>query len=206
MDFLANINFRDIDEQSTKRGFDEVNRYADIPLRFSETRLGKSEDEKTMFDFATKPVSDAVLILSGGVGTGKTSRLCGAMHERAVLGMSAGKYLSCRTLCAKIRTSKSFSARINEEELYEMYSKTPFLVIDEFGRGDDEKLELQFISTVLALRYDNNLRTAIGTNLSLGNVKNVLANNGAGEDLVDRLSSVLIPMVLDGNSLRKPKY
>ncbi len=202
MDFLKNIEFKEA-AQTRLVNLEHINTCSNIPRRFSNARLGDSKIDQDIKRFATESESDKVLLLTGDVGTGKTTKLCGAMHERAFNGQNAGEYVSCRTLCAKIRSSKSFAATENEEDLYRRYSTVDFLVIDEFGRGDDEKMELNFVSTILALRYDNMLRTAIGTNLSAQSVKEVLGDCGAGKDIIDRLSSVLVYEVLTGESLRK---
>jgi len=206
MDFLKNINFKELSAQEDEKtvfNFDEVNRSSNIPFRFATTVLKDGPLDEKVRSFATEENSDKVLLLGGNVGTGKTTLLCGAMHERAMKGLNAGLYLSCRTLGPKIRSSRSFSARVNEEELYEIYSTIPFLVIDELGRSDDDFLERTFVSTLLALRYDNCLPTAIGTNLSPQSVREFLNEDGKGKDIIDRLSSVLVPISLDGNSFRK---
>lgn len=186
--------------------FKEINTNAHIPLRFSNAVLGSysTEIEREVKEFALKDKNDGVFLITGGVGTGKTTLLCGAIHERDMNCLCGGDYISCRMLCAKIRTSRSFQAKVNEEELYEFYSKSPFLAIDELGKAEDAEQERAFLTSILARRYDNMLPTLIATNLSANQVKDlILGQNKTGNDIVDRLKTTLTVRQLLGISNRE---
>lgn len=178
-----------------------------IPQRFATARL--ADYPVTFVDevknFALNKKNDKVFLITGSVGTGKSTLLCASMHERAINGLSEGFYLSMRMLCPMIRTSRSFSAKENEEQLYQKYATVPFLVIDEVGRGEVIDQERCFIRTVLALRYDNMLPTMIGTNMSIGQFKVFIAGDvekTATDDILDRLNSTIIAKAMVGESRR----
>ena len=206
MDFLKDIKFKENEPTEVRtHSFREVNLCANIPTRFSDTVLGDfgTEIENEVKDFATAFNNDGVMLISGSVGVGKTTLLCGALHERDIQGRSCGEYLSCRMLCAKIRTSRSFSAKINEEDLLKHFATVPFLCIDELGKAEDSEQERLFICNILASRYDNMLPTMISTNMSASQVKDfILGPNGSGNDILDRLSSVMQFKSIKGESFR----
>lgn len=118
-----------------------------------------------------------VLILQGGNGTGKTESVCAMFTNRIQKGLVAGLYLSNKyELCPLIRTSRSFSANINEYDLLKRYYTTPFLAIDEVGKGDNEVIEKMFVSNVLSARYDNELPTVLVTNWTTKELEDFLGD------------------------------
>ena len=183
----------------------EANKTCGIPVRFWNARLADYPSEITdkFKKFALQKNNDNIFGICGNVGTGKTYTVCAGMHERVIAGMNAGLFLSCRILKPMIMTSRSFKADISEMDLYEKYSKTPFLVLDEIGKCSDAQIEWDFITTIIALRYDNGLPTAFTTNMDFGNFKTfICGDNNKGLDVYDRMHSVFIGEVMTGNSHR----
>ena len=183
---------------------DEANNLSKLPKRFAKTMLSASQ---TPFYNDIKSVatdnSDKTVILLGSTGTGKTSTLAGVIHERALNGLNPGLYFSMRLLPATVRSSRSFSARENEEELILRFSTVPCLFLDEIGTSEDVEMECNFIRTVYALRYDNMLPTWMAGNLSWDSFKEFISKNNPDNDpIADRLKANAIIKFFSGDSRR----
>lgn len=225
---VFNVNFTEPteetpaeDSRAVKVALRESNLSSNIPNRFAESRFPAfpNETEKNVMSFALKSKNDNAVLLVGPTGTGKTTLSICAMHERAINGLSSGLYLSIRYLLPMLRTSRSFTARENEYELLQKYSSTPFLVLDEIGTSPNVAEESEFLRTVIAGRYDNNLPTIFTTNLSPSNFKLLLLGktrddfatqetlakfleHSDSDPIVNRLKSIMTTYVLDGKSKR----
>lgn len=174
---------------------EQSNYSANIPKRFAKTRIGAFSvpfwDE--VKDLSLTKDSDALLVVVGPSGTGKTTFLTALMHERAINGVGAGEYLECHSLVAMIRSSRSFAAKETEYDLIQHYAKVPFLVIDELGVSEDVRTEASFFRTIFALRYNNMLPTAIGTNLDANSLKQFVAMgiDVSKDPIIDRMNDVI---------------
>lgn len=170
-----------------------------IPKRYYGVSFETHSNSTTnqVRDFSIK--GKGVLIIEGSNGSGKTETLCAAFYERYIHGLTPGLYLSCKyTVCPMMRSSRSFAAKLNEMDTYEKFYNIPFLVLDEVGKGDDTVLEKTFVSNVISARYDNDLNTAIGTNMTIEELCSWL-----GEDISSRFHQTAIQCVLDGKDWRK---
>lgn len=209
------------DEMPEQVTFDikQSNIIANIPSRFSASRFGEFD-----YPFLQKLIElsvnseDKICVLFGGVGVGKSTLLCSALHERASKGLDAGLYFNTRMLLPVLRTSRSFTAKENEEMLYRRLSTIPFLCIDEAGVCPNLKEESEFLTTLLCSRFDNALPTWIGTNLSPLNFKLLLCGINGNEitenkkELVEKLEkenptlnrvmSIALGFVIQGESHR----
>lgn len=154
----------------------QANIIGNIPFRFAESRLSDVEESLAIKvrTYCLDP-KDKVFIIFGGVGTGKTTAMTAAMHERKLNGLDCGKYFSIRNLSTKIRTCRSFTAKENEEMFITDLSTCRFLCLDEIGTCHNRAEEREFLETVLNNRYDNGLPTFIATNLSSNNFKFLIA-------------------------------
>lgn len=193
------------DEKSIKHAISIANKETDIPLRFLDARFCDypSDTASSLQELCVKD-NDTVCLLCGPVGTGKSRYLVCALHERAIKGLPLGAYLSAKMLCPKIRASMSFSAKTNVEELYKYYSTVPFLCYDEAGKAEDWGQEWNFLNVVLSARYDNNLPTWIATNLDAKTFGEFIrGENNKGEDVYDRIKSVLVCLKILGQSYRQ---
>lgn len=199
----------------------QSNIIAEIPFRFAETTL-KDIDQtlaSKVKDFALSSNNDKVFLLFGSVGMGKTSAMCAAIHERQCNGLDCGLYFSIRFLMPKLRTTRSFSAKENEESFYRRLSTVPFLCLDEIGTCPNRDEEREFLTTILSARYDNCLPTFIATNLSPYKFKYLItgvdgSDKSAEEQkvlcdhldktnaMLNRIKSVAIPYTVSGESYR----
>lgn len=211
---ISNLNFLDMativsDEELTNRNNEQTirscNENGHIPLRFSNCRFTDFTKPctKQIRDFCLEAKSDKICILSGPCGNGKTYLCCSAMHERAVTGLAAGLYLSCRTLKPRIKSTYAYSSPVSEMDIYESCAKTPFLVLDEVGKCTDAQLEWEFITTVIAMRYDNQLPMMMTTNMTFEQFRAfIIGSNGRGDDIFDRINSVVLPFSFSEQSWR----
>ncbi|MBQ0112115.1 MAG: hypothetical protein KBT03_03205 [Bacteroidales bacterium] len=179
VDFFKNTIFakgEQIDYSSyktTKQSMDltSANESSNLPKRFWTTLIdsydwGLPVIAQNLKNFATDVGSGKVCILTGSVGQGKSSALAGAIHERALNGLPAGKYFSDLLLEAKLRSTRNFSSKESEFDFYENLGKCDFLCIDEVGTSQNIAEERLFLRTVLMLRYDNCVNTMIATNMT----------------------------------------
>lgn len=137
-----------------------------VPHRYNNVSFA---DTQTCLNEVTKKFAlegNGVLIIIGDNGTGKTRLVSACINERIARELCGGRYISCSyEVCPLIRSSRSFSANKSEMETLREFYTTPFLVLDEVGKGDDIQTSKAFVQNVLAARYDNNLPTVIATNL-----------------------------------------
>ena len=212
----------DVSEKEIAVSLRESNLMSNIPKRFYECRFGSELNgiETSVKSFALKDVNDRAILLIGATGTGKTTVSVCAMHERAIRGMNSGLYLSMRFFMPMLRTSRSFSAKESEYDLLQKYTETPFLVIDEVGTATNIVEESEFLRTVIAGRYDNNLPIIFISNLSVSNFKLLLMGKRPedffteeakaqflkaieADPIINRLKSILSILVLNGQSRRQ---
>lgn len=188
-DFTGNVSSKQFSESYL---IEQANRYAKIPARFSKTRLSDYPNDFTQhgMNFALKVKNDKIFVLAGPSGSGKTTFLTAMQHERAVNNLPAGFYFSARRLAPMLSSSRSFSSKVSEDDVIEMFCTVPFLIFDEFGTCEDPQLEKNFFRTVLACRYDNELPMGVGTNFSPAAFKSYVSL-GEGDPIMDRLESIV---------------
>jgi len=179
------------------------NENGNVPPIFAKSRFTDFDiDSSKIKDFCLDKTSQRTLMMFGAVGVGKSSCMAASMHERAVNGLDSGLYCSMRILKPMIMTSRSFTAKESEMDLYNRFCNVKFLCLDEVGRCPDSQLEWEFLSIVLPFRYDNMLRTEIATNMDSRSFNNFIEANGKGADIWDRLCADGMPIQLDGESRR----
>lgn len=161
-----------------------------------------------------KPASDNVrnfclgkgtdmLVVTGGNGTAKTRTACASFTERISSGFEPGLYLSCKyQLCPMFRSSRLSGFGTSEYDLYVKYYRTPYLVIDEYGKGDDSRLERAVVRSILSARYDNGLLTCLVTNLSMQELVSD-GDVGLGADIRSRLKETATVIAMDGADWRE---
>ena len=154
---------------------------------------------------AAKSLSESILnekpahnlIMTGGVGTGKTM-LCSALIESLIPAKSC-KIIKCIELVRSLKATWSRESLETEEKLIEAYSNMDLLIIDEIGVQFGSDTEKLFIFDIIDGRYENMLPTVLISNQSMEKIKGLI-----GERVVDRLrggGGKLL--VLDGGSLRE---
>ena len=198
------------------------NEYSNLPKRFWTCRFEDFESTKESDkakQLCVKENTDAVLLLFGSTGRGKTTMLASAIHERAWKGLDGSRYFNIRDLELKLRKCRNFNTDEDEETFIRHLSNYPFLCIDEVGTCPNRKEESDFLCEVLGARYDNKLSTWVATNLAPVDFKALISNEDISgktkEELVtwsekkdmehpilNRIKSVAIPLVLTGESYR----
>lgn len=169
-----------------------------VPHKFISARFENTENRLSdkVRDFAEK--GTGVFIITGSNGTGKTRIACCAINHRIDNYLRGGRYISCfYEVCPLIRSSRSFSAKVNEIDTLEEFYTTPFLVLDEVGKGDDNPIAKTFVTNVLAARYDNDLPTLITTNLVKSEFIDFI-----GSDITSRLQETAMFYNLDDKNWR----
>jgi DNA replication protein DnaC len=175
-----------------------------IPKRFHGSRIGhyKTPIDDLVRTFCTSGQGQ-VFLLSGSVGTGKSTVGFASMYERALKGLNAGEYLSARLLCPILRSKQNFNSPESEFDFIMRMGTTPYFFYDEAGKADDKEIEWAFLSKVLAIRYDNMLDSFITTNMGLGDFAAFIKHSGKGEDIYTRIKSNLITACFTGECFRR---
>ena len=207
--------------KATQFEMTQANIIANVPKRFFETTF--NDIDKTLADkvksFCLTQKSDRIFILFGNVGLGKTSAMAASIHERKIKDMDCGLYYSIRFLMPTLRNCRSYSAQENELQFYKRLSEVSYLCLDEVGTCPVIAEEKEFLTTVLAARFDNQLPTFIATNLSPYEFKFLITGvNSCDKTLeeqkvlcqkldkesaiLNRIKSVAIPYILTGESYR----
>lgn len=142
-------------------------RNAGIPEKFINATFANTKNSAITALESFLRASKGVLIVNGRNGTGKTRTACSAMNWRIENGLNPGLFISCNyQVCPMIRSSRSFRSEKSEYEILEEYYTSPFVVLDEVGKGDDAVISKMFVTNVLSARYDNDLPTLITTNFT----------------------------------------
>ena len=166
---------------------------AGIPLRYYNAVLGNTAEEEKVRDFCLGKGTDT-LIIQGGNGTAKTRTFCASFTERSDSGMELGLYLSCKyMLCPMFRSARLSTGGISEYELYKKYYDTPYLVLDEPGKGDDPNLERAVVKNILSARYDLGNLTGIAMNWTMKEFCDWLGVEGTS-----RLRETATVLTMDG--------
>ena len=183
------------------------NDYAEIPKRFWDCTFNKypSEVSEEVRELCLKEDSDAILLLCGTTGRGKTTTLSCALHERAYNGLDAGLYFSIRNLEMELRRCRTFGAAEDEKTWMRRLSMTPLLCLDEVGTCPNKAEEIAFEVNLLSARYDNCLRTFIATNYTPIEFKAHLCNvniEGKTDQELRELSAYLDKNVIIMNRIK----
>mgnify|MGYP004448808111 CR=1 FL=1 len=173
-----------------------------VPARFSDASFfnfkcssGQEQERlEKVIRFVEKENNDGILLMTGSKGTGKTH--LGVAAVRDVCGF----YVGMEDLIYKVESSMNFKSPQTEEEVFEDFSKKPFLVIDEIGRSLKREKETEILSYILRKRYDNMLPTILISNLD----KTTLLKSLGGA-VVDRLCEVGEYIEFTGDSYRMKK-
>lgn len=201
-----------------KMCWDEVNENANIPKRFEDSLFEKYGVDEKIAKFATEKDNDKICVISGTVGQGKTTILCSSIHERCLAGLNAGYYFSNSMLHLTLRSLRSFSSKTSELDFVNKLGSVSYLCLDEVGSDIDSVEELEFLKSVISLRYDNKLPTMIATNLTFSKFRKFILGIPVEEEVqkeelvrrskenpfYDRVNSLVIPIIMQGSeSFRK---
>lgn len=111
---------------------------------------------------------DALFLLTGDRGPGKTQMAAWWAGERVRAGQSAGRYVKCADLLGEIKATWHEGGRRvgTEHDVLRKYRRAPYLVIDEFHERGGSDWENRCLVNLLDHRYDDMLATVLIANFA----------------------------------------
>jgi DNA replication protein DnaC len=98
---------------------------------------------------------DALIILSGDRGLGKTQIATWWAAQRTLHGKKAGRYIKTASLIEDIKATWNQGGRRGKEtDLIERYEQTSYLVLDEFHERGASDWEARTLINLIDHRYD----------------------------------------------------
>lgn len=147
---------------------------------------------------ATSDDEGVGMVLSGGVGCGKTHLACAAIAEAVSHGQSA-RYVVVPELLSAIRAGFRNRDLPDEAELLAPLADVELLLLDEAGLGSGSEWEAATIARLIDARYSEAAgRTVVVTNASASDLDAAI-----GERAADRLREMGPVLVVPGKSYRE---
>jgi DNA replication protein DnaC len=109
---------------------------------------------------------DAILLLTGDRGPGKTQIASLWAFWRAQEGIPFGHYVKHADLMSEIKTTWGASGQKTESQILGKYRKAAYLVIDEIQEKGTSDWESRIAVNIIDHRYDNMLVTILIANYS----------------------------------------
>lgn len=106
---------------------------------------------------------DALIVLTGNRGPGKTQIAVTWAAERFRAGKAAGRYIKCADLIGEIK--ETWGKSTGERAILEKYRRTAYLVIDEFHEKGASEWEARTLVNLLDHRYDDCKCTVLIANI-----------------------------------------
>jgi DNA replication protein DnaC len=199
-----------LDEQEQRR----INlnlRDAMIPVRFSgatfENYICKSESQRKIFNgvqdyansFPGNRKNGTSVIMTGGVGTGKTHLAIAAAHSVIYEHKLTARYVSLDRVLIAIKSSFGKGSELSQQGIYEKLSRPDLLIIDEVGAQHATEFEKLVMFDIINSRYEDIKPTMLISNLGIKQVVECV-----GERAIDRLrENGGKSFVFDWNSARR---
>jgi DNA replication protein DnaC len=155
----SGITTKEIQEKLEKAGF---------PLRHRlklKDMVGPGLDKaRQLWD--TVEAVDAILLLCGDRGPGKTQIATWLAARRVKSGKAAGLYVKCTDLFGEIKSTWHDGGRSvgTENDILRKYRRASYLVIDEMHERGASDWESRILVTLLDHRYDSMLTTVLISN------------------------------------------
>lgn len=105
------------------------------------------------------------LVLTGGVGTGKTWIVCGVANDRSTR-LRASLYTTAKAYTGKIKDSYRKGSGESEAEILEAHASSPLLIVDEVGRQFETENEKMYLFELINERYNRRMPTLFVSNLT----------------------------------------
>lgn len=189
------------------RGHQEMLNNAAVPLRFASRTLDNFNAETPdqiralaisrdfVADWRATQKKGAWLVFSGLPGTGK-SHLAIAILQAIMPGV-VGRYMTCMELIQTIRATWRKDSEESENELLQMLTDIPLLVLDEIGVQYGTESEQHHLFDVLDRRYREMQPTILLTNQNKDGFKQFV-----GDRVYDRMTEVARWVPFDWPSYR----
>ena len=110
--------------------------------------------------------NDALLLLFGDRGPGKTQIATWWAYQRGLAGKFVGWYVKCTDLYSEIAATWDKKSKVDEEDVLKKYRTTKFLVIDELQDIGTSDWHRRLLVNLIDHRYDDMLTTVLIANLS----------------------------------------
>lgn len=162
--------------------------------------VAETEEQKKCLLEVTQYIQDLqngkvrTLWLCGNSGTGKTMLACLIVRE------CGGFFCKSYQIADEIDDTRSFSSKESKSGLIYRYSNYKLLVIDEVGKFQNGKTEIDFLFRILNERYERELPTVIITNMTKHDLRDYI-----GKPLYDRFVENCISIEFWGESYRIQK-
>lgn len=171
---------------------------------FQNFLLANKDDERVLniamrfFHNWEKVKQDGLgLLFYGRSGTGKSHLASAILHGLISDKDTYGQIWTVRDLIEKVRQTWSENDYSREEVLSELRNM-PLLIIDELGVQSGTPNERDVLYSIIDHRVTNKKSTILITNMNLKDLVLML-----GDRLMDRITSVCIPVVFRGTSKRR---
>lgn len=194
-------------EGQRKREQDESDRQANelvrrwvmtgVPRRFAGYRLDTSPCSPAVIErvrrwIAADPCANgAGLILTGGVGAGKTGVAIGALWEFHVAAGGDLQFISTTALLDALKPESG------EDDVLRSLQKATVLVLDDLGTTRGTEWERDRLFALLNARYENQRPTITTSNLKIADLA-----KSVGERSVSRLVEGATIVAVDGDDFR----
>lgn len=167
---------------------------ATIPARFAgatfENYHCKNESQRKIYssakdyadNFETNRKSGTSVIMTGGVGTGKTHLAVATAHSVIYDHKMTAKYTAIDRVLIAIKSSFNKGSEHSQEEIYECLRKPDLLILDEVGAQHATEFEKLVMFDIVNARYEDMKPTILISNLDIKGVKACV-----GDRVIDRL-------------------
>jgi len=161
-----------------------------IPQRFVGVN-GNVELGKTLLDKG--------LLITGGVGTGKTHLLAQAIIGIAdVKDLGSGMKIRFRTYGEVARMIRGSIGNGSYQQVYRQLATEDILIMDDLGTENNTEFMVEFLYNIINDRYNKMKPIGITTNLGSRDIINIY-----GERIASRLNHMCRVIKLNGGDRRK---
>lgn len=140
-------------------------------------------------------VGDALIVLTGNRGPGKTQIAVTWAAERVRAGKSPGRYIKCADLIGEIK--EAWGKSTGERAVLDKYRRTAYLVIDEFHEKGASEWEARTLVNLLDHRYDDCKCTVLIANIEPSKITKAI-----NPSIMDRANQTGGVIVCDWESYR----
>lgn len=198
--------------EQEERRIQNALRDATIPRRFAdasfESYVCQNESQRRIYaalqayaaNFPEHRAQGVGMIMTGGVGTGKT-HLAVAIARHVIHGHKmTAKYASINRVMVAIKSSfHGDSDGITQQDVYEILRQPDLLILDEVGAQQATEFEKLVMFDIVNARYEDVRPTILISNLSIKQVAECV-----GDRVIDRLrENGGKSFVFDWNSYRR---
>ena len=196
---------KDEHERWLKSRSETLHRIADIPRKYrGEKFLATTEPQKAarlmvkaFRDFFVEKRTWAVLVMMGGVGTGKTL-MASELAESLINNNSISvRYCTCKQMISEIQSSYGSENKTEEGEILR-FVQYDLLILDEIDAKPDKENANILLTEVINRRYNQDKAVAVITNQPFDNLEKFV-----GSRVDDRLHENSFICSFDWPSFRR---